>query len=224
MASDPLGYAAANEETAHLPTPVAVVGTLAEFRREPVPYDPGELVRFVAAIDPDLLCLDMTPDEWRRRDFGGLPVEYRDALLPLASQTDIVVVPIGDDRTPARGDVPAPTGLRGWLRRRLRSTLARLARGTDSPVSVGEGVRHLLVEHLLHLLDAVERGRSAQRTTAAHRHALVDRILELAHRDPAARILVVVNARHCHQLRRTLREHQEVALIHHSNLSSARVE
>jgi len=63
------------------PTKVAVLGTLAEFHREPIPYDLRELIRLVMDLRPDLLCLDITPDQWQRRDFGDLPPEYRDALL-----------------------------------------------------------------------------------------------------------------------------------------------
>lgn len=209
------------EEARDAPACVAVVGTLAEFRRDPVPHDLADLVRFVAAINPDLLCLDVSLDQWLRRDFGGLPLEYRDALLPLAAQTDIVVIPIGDEPETtdrAEGNEIKPGRLKGWLRRQLRGAIARLARRARTPVSVGEGLRHLFVEHLLHLLDLIEGGRHARRHARAHREALTGRILELAQRDPARRVLVVVNARHCHKLRRTLRRRPQVALVHYSNL------
>lgn len=52
----------------------------------------------------------------------------------------------------------------------------------------------------------------------AHSDALVERIVELARRDPERRILVVLNARHCHQLRRGLHPYPEVALVRHSEL------
>lgn len=213
----------ANGETAacpDVPSRIAVVGTLAEFRPEPVPHDLAELVRFVAAINPDLLYLDIGLEQWLRRDFGGLPPEYRDALLPLAAQTDIVVIPIGEEpETTARadGEEGTPGRFKGWLRRQLRGAIARLARGSRTPVSVGEGLRHHLVEHLLHLLDLVEGRLHARRHARAHRDALTGRILERAQRDPARRVLVVVNARHCHQLRRALRRRQ-VALVHYSKL------
>ena len=46
------------------PTPVAVLGTLAEFHREPIPYDLAALVRFAVTLRPDLLGLDMTTEQW----------------------------------------------------------------------------------------------------------------------------------------------------------------
>ena len=46
-------------------TRVAVLGTLAEFHREPIPYDLAALVRLVTDLGPDLLCLDMTPEQWQ---------------------------------------------------------------------------------------------------------------------------------------------------------------
>lgn len=118
-----------------------VVGTLAEFRPDPVPYDPAALVRFVRGINPDLLCLDMTTQQWQERDFGGLPAEYRDALLPLAEQSDIVVVPIGGQGDEREGTPPGRVvrpGPRGWLLGRLRprgrrSSGARPARWPSAP-------------------------------------------------------------------------------------------
>lgn len=199
------------------PATVSVIGTLAEFRPEPVPYDLGELVSFVEAIGPDLLCLDMTLEQWQRRDFGGLPFEYRDALLPLATQTDIVVVPIGDAAEPGDREETGEAGAWGSRGRYLRSMLARIQRGMDTPVAVGEGWRHLVAETLLHLLDHQDGG-PARRRIGAHRDALVERIVELARREPERRILVVVNARHCHRLRQALRAYPEVALVRHSSL------
>ena len=201
-------------------TPVAVVGTLAEFRRDPVPYDLSALVRFVRGISPDLLCLDMTLEQWQRRDFGGLPVEYRDALLPLADQTDIVVVPIGDPAGARAVPLDEPVafqGIRGWWLGRLYSACDRLQRGAHSPVAVGEGPRHATAELLLHLVDYL-RTPKARKAAKAHRAVLAERTVEMARRDPCRRILVVVNARYCHQLRRALRKRPGVALVRHSSL------
>lgn len=210
------------------PTPVAVVGTLAEFRPEPTPYDLVALVDFVRTIGPDLLCLDMALGQWRRRDFGGLPPEYRDALLPLASQSDIVVVPIGDEAGPDMStmDVVAtsgPSGPRGWLFHGLRAVIGSLQRGARSPVAVDRGVRHWLAEFMYHLIDWLQGGSrphhgSTAHAAVTHREALAARVVDLARRDSGRRILVVVNARYCHYLRRALRERPEIKLVRYTEL------
>ena len=215
------------EDTMSGPTPVAVVGTLAEFRSEPTPYDLAALVDFVRTIGPDLLCLDMTLEQWQRRDFGGLPPEYRDALLPLAHQTDIVVVPIGDGAgsegsssgTPTAG----PAGPRSWLFVRLRALVGSLQRGAQSPVAVDRGVRHWMAEGVYHVMDWLRggsdvHGGSALHASAVHREALAERVADLARRDSGRRILVVVNARYCHYLRSALGRRSEVRLVRHTEL------
>lgn len=201
-------------------TPVAVLGTLAEFRPDPTPYDLAGLVRFVREISPDLLCLDMTLEDWQRRDFGGLPPEYRDALVPLAYQTDIVVVPIGSGPEPGsatRDDPRGATSIRSWIVNRLRGALVRLDHGTHDPASVDRGAHHFVAEFIYHLIDDVQ-GASVRATVVAHREALAARIADVARRDPGSRILVVVNARYCHRLRRELRRHAGVRLVSYSEL------
>lgn len=82
-----------------LRTSVAVLGTLAEFHREPIPYNLKVLMQLVTNLHPDLLCLDISRDQWQYRDVEDLPPEYREALLPFAGQTDIFGVPIGSEQS-----------------------------------------------------------------------------------------------------------------------------
>lgn len=195
-------------------TPVAVLGTLAEFHREPISYDLGALVRFVSDLHPDLLCLDITPDQWMRRDFGDLPPEYRDALLPLALQTDIVVAPVAEQHPP---DEPQASGWRGRLITLFRRWLATLQRKSPGPTAINEGWRHHVADTLYSLIGrlAGSEARQAWKTHTAH---LTRAVLNIARRDPGRRILVVVNVRHCHHIRPALRRYSDIQVVKYSQL------
>jgi hypothetical protein len=195
-------------------TPVAVLGTLAEFHREPIPYDLKALVRLVTDIQPDLLCLDITPEQWRQRDFADLPPEYADALLPLALQTDIVVVPIADEVPPTE---PSAPGWRGKVIRRLRSWLADLQRRAPGPDAINQGPRHEIANLLYHLI-TVLAGRDGERLPQVHADHLTEQVWELVRREVGRRILVVVNVRYCHLIRAHLAEHPEIEIRGYARL------
>ncbi len=193
-------------------TPVSVLGTLAEFHREPIPYDLGALVRLVTDLRPDLLCLDLTLGQWQQRDFSDLPPEYRDALLPLAYQTDIVVMPIAGARPP---DEPIASGWRGRVIKTLRGWLASLQRDAPGPDAINQGWRHHVADTLYSLI-AWLGGSQARRAWKAHTNHLSQQVLELARRDPGRRVLVVVNVRHCHHIRNALRAYPEIQIVKYS--------
>lgn len=195
-------------------TRVAVLGTLAEFHREPIPYDLGALMRLVRDLRPDLLCLDMTPAQWQQRDFGDLPPEYRDALLPLAHQTDIVVVPIAGQSAP---EEPTAPGWRGSVIEMLRGWLAYVQRTAPGPAAINQGPRHF-VANVLYGLIAWLAGSEAQRAWQAHTDHLIQQVVQVVQRDPGRRVLVVVNVRHCHHIRPALRKHPEVSVVRYSDL------
>ncbi len=195
-------------------TPVAVLGTLAEFHREPIPYDLDALVRLVVDLRPDLLCLDLSRDQWQRRDFEELPPEYREALLPLAYQTDIVIAPIGVEASPQE---PTASGWKGRFVAQLRKWLAYLQRTAPGPAAINQGLRHHLA-NLLYDAIAILVGHETYRQWKTHTDQLIKHVLEVVHRDPGRRILVVVNVRHCHIIRRALEKHPEVQVVEYRNL------
>lgn len=195
-------------------TNVAVLGTLAEFHKEPIPYDLAALVKLVWEVRPDLLCLDMTPEQWQQRNFGELPPEYREALLPLAYQTDIVVAPIAGDFPPAE---PSASGWQGKLIRLFRRWLATLQRTAPGPDAINQGLRHLVAD-LLYNLNAWLAGQDLRHAWQIHTKRLTQAVVEVARRDPGCRILVVVNVRHCHFIRDTLRKYPEINVVRYSDL------
>lgn len=195
-------------------TRLAVLGTLAEFHREPIPYDLKALVQLVSHLNPDFLCLEMTSRQWQDQDFGDLPPEFGEALLPLAYQTDMVVVPIAEADPPQE---PAASGWRGWLIERLRQGLAAIQRSAPDAAAVNQGWRHDTANVLYHLIAGLGQGQVEQ-AWHTHRHYMIEEVLKLTRRDPGRRILVVVNVRHCHHLRPALEKHPDIDIVQFSEL------
>lgn len=193
---------------------IAVLGTLAEFHREPLPYDLSSLVTLVAEINPDLLCLDITAEQWQAQDFSNLPPEYGDALVPLAYQTDIVVAPIGGQKLPER---PQSSGLREQLIQILRHWLALLQKRAPSPDAINQGWRH----HVGDTIYSITRwlaGNDVRQIYRHHTDELTQAIVKVAHNNPACRILVVVNIQHCHHIRKRLYTYEEVNVTSYRDL------
>ena len=193
---------------------VAVLGTLAEFHHEPIPFDLAALVELVHNMNPDFLCLEMSPERWQEQDFSDLPPEFSEALLPLAYQTDMVVVPIAEADAPAE---PSASGWRGWLVGQLRQGLARLVRNAPDAAAMNQGWRHDAANGLYHLI-AVLAGGQVEQEWDIHRHHMVEQVAQLAQRDPGRRILVVVNVRHCHHLRPALSTVSNIEVVPFSEL------
>lgn len=188
---------------------IAVLGTLAEFHHDALAFDLEALVDLVVEVNPDLLCLDMNPEQWEQQQFADLPPEYRHALLPLAERSDIVVVPIGDRRSQAEIQASGwRLALIGWLRERL----ACLQQRAPSPEAANYGWRHDLANLFYAAIDMLDAG-AAPETKHAHVQGLIENVQRVAERDPSAEILVVVNVRYCHHLRPALDRDPNLELI-----------
>ena len=183
-------------------TSIAVLGTLAEFHQKPIPYDLPALVALVERINPDLLCLDISPDQWRSQQFADLPSEYRDALLPLAYQTDMVVAPVGESES--QGVEPVFSGWRGLCFRVLRRWLAWLQRTAPGPDGINQGWRHEAGNHLYEMMRRLG-GKAAREHYDQRLHDLSQAVEEIALNNPGNRILVVTNIQYCHHIRPHLR-------------------
>jgi hypothetical protein len=168
----------------------------------------SSLLDLVAKINPDLLCLDITPEQWLQRDYEKLPPQYHEALLPLAQQTDIVIAPIGCEKSPPnqrRG------GWRGKVISRLRQWIATMQNTASGPNDMNQGWRHNLTNYLYDATRWFAGGNLNRETTEYVAH-LVQTVLEVSRRDRGARVLVVVNIQHCHLIREILRMHDDIEL------------
>ena len=191
-----------DKNEAEKPTQIAVLGTLAEFHRDPLPYDLTALVDLVAAINPDLLCLDISLDQWQQQDFSSLPAEYSEALLPLADHTDIVVVPVGGSQTMPQSTAVGWRGvLIGWLRQLLAWMLAT----APGPDAINQGWRHEL-GNMLYGLARKLAGNAVNHAYHAHIEQISQAALRVAENNPGSRILVVTNIQYCHHVRPQLQQ------------------
>lgn len=186
---------------------IAVLGTLAEFHQGPIPYDLEALVNLVADINPDLLCLDMTLEQWQQQDFSHLPPEYSQALLPLAAQTDIVVVPVGGQQTLRKAAAP---GWRGILITWARRLLGWIQSGAPGPDALNQGWRHDWANNLYSLTRRLA-GEGVNQAYHGHIEQVSQAVLAVAENNPGNRILVVTNIQYCHHIRPQL--HQQPGII-----------
>ncbi len=195
-------------------TSIAVLGTLTEFHDEPIPYDLSTLIDLVKTINPDLLCLDMTMEQWRAQDFSHLPLEYRDALLPLAYQTDIVIAPIAGSHPPVKIDT---AGWRGHIIHQVRRVLTWMQQNAPGPDAMNQGWRH----HLGNILyDIIRRLADNQNQQAYHERieSLTQSVLKVAENNPGNRILVVTNIQYCHHIRPRLRRRSNIQVTTYKDL------
>ena len=200
-------------EAANL-TQIAVLGTLAEFHQDPLPYDLAALVDLVAGINPDLLCLDISMEQWQRQDFSRLPPEYGEALLPLAAQTDMVVVPIGGEQAMPRATA---VGWRGTLIDWARKLLSWMQSSAPGPEAINQGWRHD-VGNMLYSLTRRLAGAEVDHVYHAHIEQVTQAALRVAEHNPGSRILVVTNIQYCHHIRPRLRKHPAIQERSYSDL------
>jgi hypothetical protein len=200
--------------TTNHPTQIAVLGTLAEFHKAPLPYDLAALVDLVLRINPDLLCLDISLSQWQRQDFSSLPAEYSQVLLPLAAQTDMVVVPVGGEQMMPRATaVGWRSGIISWA----RSVLAQMQAGAPGPDAINQGWRHHL-GNMLYSLTRLLSDSAVDHAYHAHIEQVSQAVLQVAENNPGNRILVVTNIQYCHHIRPRLRQHDGVNILAYSDL------
>ena len=102
-------------------TRLAILGTISDLHRQSIRYDLDCLQKVVADISPDLLCAEITKEDWERGDLSKASLEVREAFASIIASTDIVLIPIAS--TPEQFNDFTPRS--GW-RHRLVRTFDRL--------------------------------------------------------------------------------------------------
>lgn len=193
---------------------VAVLGTLGEMHRESSAFDLRTLTEIVRDAEPDLLCGEIHPEDWRAGDLRALPPEYGEALIPLSRRTDIVLVPVAG---PGTVDLVTPRGGRLLGPRRL--VVSILNAHLRWMQSGKRGVRTLnsgawgSVCHRLCRLTARLCGPEALRAWDEGNETLFSNVVAAIRRDPGRRVLVTVDCRRRHRLEERLQAEPGVELV-----------
>ncbi len=196
-------------------TRIALLGTLSHLHKEPIHYDLAELSRIVNEVHPDLLGVEIERGEFERNDLVRAPLEVREALVPLARKSDVVIAPIGAG---SPNELRAPhAGMRFALNRALDHALGGIQRTANN----ARRVNSALVSHtcglICHLEEFIcgEPGRQAWKETNA---GMLSNIIEIAQRDPGTRILVAVQCRRKHWLEPKVRQAPGIELVNYWEL------
>lgn len=211
------------DERRHQRAKVALVGTLASLTDEPIGYDLAELRRLIEDLEPDLLGIEVDPAVFESGG-GDQARDVREALLPAARLTDVVVVPLG---APNRHELAPPeegtlAGLRSTFIRSADRLLIAMARSVDHPAAASRGTYIHLCEFICHVESALadDAGRRAWSET---NEQILGSLVDAVRRDPGRRVLLAVQCRRIHWLTARLRRlDDEIDLVRFEELHPAR--
>jgi len=190
---------------------------MSDLHRQPISYDLNCLQKIVADVSPDLLCAEITREDWEQEDLSRAAVEVRGALAPIIASTDIVLIPVAPTLERYADFTPDS----GW-RRSLVQAFDQLlrwgqiqaddARTVNGP-SFGAFCHTVcwLTESLWNAKDRVAWERQNEE--------LVENIVRAVQRDSGRRVLVTVQCQRLHQLIPLLHAHDDLfKIVDYQNL------
>jgi hypothetical protein len=179
-------------------TRLAILGTMSDLHRQPIAYDLVCLRKVVGDLAPDLLCAEITLDNWEREEFSRASLEVREALTPVIASTDIVLIPVA----PTSEQYADFTPDSGW-RRRLVQTFDRLLRWGQIQADNVENVNGMWFGVFCHTVCWLTEMVWTAKDRAAwekQNEDLVENIVRAVKRDSGRRVLVVVQCQRLHRL------------------------
>lgn len=195
---------------------VAILGTLADFHRESIQYDLKSLRSVVKELQPDLLCAEINPADWKAGDLNRLSIEYREALVPLSRRTDIIIIPVGGFK---EKELFKPRGGR-WLELRilmirlLNTQFRFMQRLANGPRAINSGFFGWMCNCMCALIAWI-CGPQAQKEWDEANRIILGNILAAIRRDPGRRVLITVNCRLRHRLQRRLGREADIELVYY---------
>ena len=192
-------------------TRLAILGTMSDLHRQPVSYDLGCLQKIIADVSPDLLCAEITMEDWEREDFSRTALEVREALAPVIASTDIVLIPVAPTLERYADFTPDS----GW-RRRLVRTFDRLLRWGQIQADDARTVNGPWFGAFCHTICWLTESLWSAKDRAAwekQNEELVENIIGAVRRDSGRRVLVTVQCQRLHRLLPLLHAHDDLFKI-----------
>ena len=189
-------------------TRLAILGTMSDLHRQPIAYDLACLGKVVGDLAPDLLCAEITLDNWEREEFSRASLEVREALTPVIASTDIVLIPVA----PTSEQYADFTPDSGW-RRRLVRTFDRFLRWGQIQADDVETVNGIWFGAFCHAVCWLTEMVWTAKDRAAwekQNEQLVENILQAIKRDSGRRVLVAVQCQRLHRLIPLLQAHNDL--------------
>lgn len=198
-------------------TRLAILGTISDLHRQPLPYDLACLRNLIAERSPDLLCAEITPEAWEQDDLANVELEVREALAPVEASTDIVLVPVA----PSLKSYQEYTPETGW-RRRIAQLGVKALRWGEQKAGTPEAIHGLFFGAFCHTVCALSEAAWNPEERAAwnqQNREMAENILRAARRDPGRRVLVAVQCQRMHPLTRLLKTHpRELEIVRYQEL------
>ncbi len=177
---------------------------MSDLHRQPISYDLNCLQKIVADVSPDLLCAEITREDWEQGDLSRAALEVRDALAPIIASTDIVLIPVAPTLERYADFTPDS----GW-RRSLVQAFEQLLRWGQIQADDARTVNGPSFGAFCHTRVAWER----------QNEELVENIVRAVQRDSGRRVLVTVQCQRLHQLIPLLHAHDDLfKIVDYQNL------
>jgi hypothetical protein len=192
-------------------TRLAILGTMSDLHKQPIAYDLSCLQRIVADVSPDLLCAEITLDDWERADLSAASVEVREALAPITASTDIVLIPVAPN--PKRYANFEPES--GW-RLRLVRAFDRVLRWGQVRAGSARNINGPWFGAFCHSVCWLTEQLWTARDRAAweeQNRELVEKLVHAVDRDRGRRVLLAVQCQRLHRLIPLLNAHDDSFML-----------
>jgi hypothetical protein len=189
-------------------TRLALLGTMSDLHKHPIRYDLACLQNIVAELAPDLLCAEVTREDWEQGNISHSSVEIRESLAPIIAVTDTVLIPVAPNSQQFSDFAPRD----GW-RYHLVQKFDRFFRWGQMQANNPDTVNGPWFGAFCHTVCmAMELLWSAEERASWEKQnwQLVENIVQAIKRDTGRRVLVAVQCQRVHHLIPLLRVHADL--------------